>query len=901
MKKNIIKVLTLFAAIATGSYTPVVKAQITFNVIVDGSPQWPAASYAGVGVAPDLGTNWNALKVGYGTTVPIVTNNIQDSLGVVFPGVSVTFSNHTQGGSQYTWNDNSTSGAVPPNPVDLMRTYTFFATYDIVVSGLAAGKYDLWYAGHGNAANQQGTVTINANNGGGTFKTANSALGRDLVAGGLGVAYTNFTGLTVSNNGVFRFQADYLNMFQLRPSQPEGPAFLVTGGSACSSVAVGVSGSVTTNTYLLYTNGVYTGQSVAGTGAPISFGVQTTRAVYTVVATNTATATSGLMYGIASLYTAGIAITTQPTNITLVTNLPATFAVVAVGDTLSYQWYKNGVVLTNGGDVSGATTATLLINPAQAADAATAANGYSVAIQNPCGEVATSAVPVALTLTAPRNLIWAGGNPDDVWDHSELNFTLSGSPVSFAEGDNVTFNDSSANTSLAISNDVTATLISVAGTGSYAISGPNKITGITKLVDTSSGTLSIYGVNDYAGGTIVSNGATLSLGDGGTAANNGSVAGTVTVSSGGILDYNFGGSGSATINLNHSLAGSGTVNFMTANGSIIATPLNVNSSGFNGTINVAGYTTVHATGVSGGLNVLGLGSIVNVLQDGGQLWIDPPGSGVYSNVFNIQGNGRLTDNPQLGAIRLYNTTLIGSINLLDNTRIGGSIAGGTIRSTISGPYQLEVLGTTIANFVLQMGPTNGTHSYNSTLLTAGTIKALNNNAISTGPLTIDNAGTLLLNGNNLSVSNLASLNTGTVAGPGAQVQNGSTSASSVLTVGMDGTSSEFDGVFGDGSSTSLGLTKVGAGTLTLTGANTNSGPVTVTGGTIALSGSGAFSIAPIVIGNGASFDVSGIGGTLTLNANQYLEGNGMLSGRPGGAGGFNRESGVPDGHAPGVR
>ena len=858
------------------SYAAIANAQITFNMIVDGSSQWPAANYTGVGVAPDVGTNWIAIKVGYGTTVPIITNNITDSLGVAFPGVSVTFSNHTAGGAQYTWNDASTTGSVPPNPVNLMRTYTFFATYDVVVSGLAPGNYELWYAGHGNAANQQGTAIINASNGGGTFKTANSALGRDLIAGGLGIAYTNFTGLVVSNNGVFHFTADYLNMFQLRPSQTEGPAFLVTGGSACGSVSVGVSGSVTTNTYLLYTNNVYTGQSVAGTGAAISFGIQSTPGEYEVYATNTATATSGQMWGTAHVYTGGITINTQPTNVSVVTNLPASMSVQASGDSLTYQWYKNGVVLTNGGDVSGAHTANLLVSPAQAADAATAAQGYSCLIQNPCGEFTNSAA-VALTLLAPRNLIWAGGNPDNEWDHSELNFMLSGTPTAFGEGDNVTFNDSSANTAVAISNNVTPTLLSVTGTQNYSFSGPNKITGVAQLVDSSSGTLIIANANDYSGGTIVSNGATLSLGDGSSAANNGSLAGTVTVMSGGNVNYNFGGSASVAVNLNNSLAGSGTNNCTTANGAVIATKVTAVSSGFTGTINVAGYTCLHASDNNSGY-ALGNGSTINILQDGGQVWLDRS-STAYNYTFNIIGNGYEGSSPFTGAIRMFGSTINGPINLLANSRIGGTVSGGTIQSVISGPYQLEVWGTT-NSFVLTMGPTNGSpQAYASTLITAGSISAANNNAISSGPLTLDSGGDLRVNGHNITVSNLSSINSGSILLiEGPRVRNMHATTAGTLTVGTDGTSTEFDGTFSDGAAASFGLTKVGAGTLTLTGNNTNTGPVMVLGGTLALSGSGSFSKATIAPASGGIFDVSGIGGTLTLNSGQTLAGNGTVNG-----------------------
>ena len=888
--------LRLLAVLIAYGYATITNAQITFNWAIGGG-SGTANTYAGAGVAlesgaaPGSATNWNTLNIPWGSTYPIISNNVVSSLGVAFPGVSITFSNHSKGGAQYVWSN--AGGGSPPNPVGLMVMYTFFATYDIVVSGLAPGKYDLWYFGHGDQPNQQGTATINAANGGGTFKTANSALGRDLIAGGLGVAYTNFTGLTVSNDGVFRFTADYLNGFQLQPSQPEGPCFMVTGGSACSAITVGVSGSVATNDYMLYTNGVFSGQTVAGTGSSISFGSQTARGIYTVIATNSATATSGQMYGTASIYTPGVSITTQPTSVTVVTNLPAMYTVAALGDTLSYQWYKNGVPLTNGGNIAGAQTAALLVSPAQAADAVTITNGYTAVVRNPCGESITSSPPAALTLAAPRNLVWVGANPDNSWDHTELNFSLGGSPTAFAEGDNVTFNDSSPNSSLAISNDVTPTLVTVAGSSVYTFSGPNKITGVSQLLDSSSGGLTILNNNDFTGGTVVNNGATLSLGDGNLTANNGSLAGTVAVNNSGTLNYSFGGSANSTVTLTHVLAGNGTVNCATANGSIVQTKNTASSTGFTGTINVPGYSALHGS-ASGGSDIFGKGSTINILLDGGQAWLDPQ-VGAYNNIFNIQGKGRLTDNPPLGAIRIFNTTVIGTVNMLADSRIGGSISGGTIRSRITGAYELEVLGTD-PGFNLQLGPTNGTHSYSSTRITAGILSALNGDAISTGPLTIEPAGRLRLNGNNLTVASLTTADSGIVAGTGALVLNNNSSSASVLTVGGGNASFQYDGIFGDGSSKSLGLTKVGSGTFTVTAANTNTGPVTVNGGTLAMTGSGSFGNASsIIVGNGAFYSVSAVGGTLALNSGQTLGGDGTVTGNVVASSGSTVAPGNPNG------
>ncbi len=58
------------------------------------------------------------------------------------------------------------------------------------------------------------------------------------------------------------------------------------------------------------------------------------------------------------------------------------FSVTATGTpTITYHWRKNTVPLTDGGNISGATTATLTINPATAADDGT----YDVVATNDCG------------------------------------------------------------------------------------------------------------------------------------------------------------------------------------------------------------------------------------------------------------------------------------------------------------------------------------------------------------------------------------------------------------------------------------------------------------------------------------------------------------------------------------
>jgi hypothetical protein len=59
------------------------------------------------------------------------------------------------------------------------------------------------------------------------------------------------------------------------------------------------------------------------------------------------------------------------------------FENVATGAGITYQWRKGTTILTNGGSISGATTATLTINPAVSSDSA---SDYNVVITGtaPC-------------------------------------------------------------------------------------------------------------------------------------------------------------------------------------------------------------------------------------------------------------------------------------------------------------------------------------------------------------------------------------------------------------------------------------------------------------------------------------------------------------------------------------
>jgi len=306
-----------------------------------------------------------------------------------------------------------------------------------------------------------------------------------------------------------------------------GPLFAVTGGGttcADSPPHVGLSGSVSTNVYLLYTNNVYS-VSMTGTGSALDFGVQSVPGVYNVLASNNTTTAIGWMSN--SVTVAVIPpplILTEPGPVMTVTNYRAEFTVGVSGSGFSYQWYLNGTPLSNSTNVSGGLTN--IISGALTNDlvisSATAANSgnYYCMIGNSCGDSSFTTTN-SLTLVAATNLVWAGDafsiNSWAVGASAVPEFTdPNNNSVFFNQGDNVTFNDSyngaQFGSTITLSNTLTPTSItyntsqSLTWAGPGIISGPGSLlvngSGVLKLLNNSAGSYA----NTYFGGTVISSG-----------------------------------------------------------------------------------------------------------------------------------------------------------------------------------------------------------------------------------------------------------------------------------------------------------------------------------------------------------------------------------------------------------
>lgn len=155
-------------------------------------------------------------------------------------------------------------------------------------------------------------------------------------------------------------------------------------------------------------------------------------------------------FGVFSIQNVAAAITTQPSDLTLVAGTTNTLAAAATGSPNSYRWKRNGVALTDGRYVSGSKTAKLTLRDAVKDDA----GSYELEIQNPLsGTVTTKAVQVnvvgaylrphanaALNGIASQVTTYPGGdardaidgNTDQTWGGGSIAHTADGttnSPV----------------------------------------------------------------------------------------------------------------------------------------------------------------------------------------------------------------------------------------------------------------------------------------------------------------------------------------------------------------------------------------------------------------------------------------------------------------------------------------
>ena len=110
---------------------------------------------------------------------------------------------------------------------------------------------------------------------------------------------------------------------------------------------------------------------------------------------------------------------------------------------------------------------------------------------------------------ANAQLVWNSTTSGDNWATSAVWKNGATPNDSFKQADDVVFDDTATNQTVALSTTVVPMSVTVNGTKSYTISGAGKISGATGLTQNSSGTTTISTTNDYFGTTKVTAGTLL--------------------------------------------------------------------------------------------------------------------------------------------------------------------------------------------------------------------------------------------------------------------------------------------------------------------------------------------------------------------------------------------------------
>ncbi len=335
------------------------------------------------------------------------------------------------------------------------------------------------------------------------------------------------------------------------------------------------------------------------------------------------------------------------------------------------------------------------------------------------------------------------------------------------------------------------------------------------------GTLSLSGINTYTGQTVINGGTLLAVIPAALPGFNAS--GSVIVANAAAVSVEAGGSGWTATNIDALASHAG---FIT--GSALGMDVSAAVGNFSYGSNLAGSEGL----VKSGAGTLTLGGAVTltgpVTVNGGTLQIGAGGS--VSSPVSV-ASGATLDLNGVG-IALASLTGAGSVTLGGATLTINNSAATLFGGSISGAGGLTKMGT--GTFTL-----SGTNSFSGqTSVTAGTLQLGSGTGVpANASLSVSSGATFDLDGNSYTTAGIVGAGTVTLGGATLTVND---ATSETMTAGITGAG---------------GLTKTGAGDLTLTGPLSYTGMTAVNGGRLIISSLGSSS--GFTIGSSATLRFAG--------------------------------------------
>ena len=377
-------------------------------------------------------------------------------------------------------------------------------------------------------------------------------------------------------------------------------------------------------------------------------------------------------------------------------------------------------------------------------------------------------------------------------------------------------------------------------TSSLVLSNTTNGAGVLGLRKDGANTLTLTGANTYTGTTTISAG-TLQLGDGGST---GSLATNSAITN----------NGNFTINRSNQVTQGTDFSSAAITGTGSFTQAGTGTTTLNAANTYTGTTTINGGTLAYGIN--------NAIDSGGVT--------VNGGTLDI---GAFTDT--VGAVTLGSGTISGTGTLtgssysVTNGLISANLAGSTVNLTKSGT------GTVLLS---------GSNSYSNTIVSAGILTIATTNAL---PAQSSNGRFSVASGAALAVYNAVT---------DASITNmvyGTTNFASGSAIGFDTTTANrsYSRVLSNTAQGTLGLTKTGANTLTLSAANNYTGTTTVNGGALSLGTTGRLSSTANVTVNAGSTLLLGSSVANSINSAAALSlGGGQLSMGAAGTGGSRASS-----------